>query len=131
MPTSARCERAVGRSIARTVVRAPVGQHHDLVPGPQRAAVDHAGVAPAAARLAEHPLDREAGPGAAGDAVLGRPPAGRGRLEGLEDRRPVVPGGGVGAVDDVVAVQRRDRDHGARRDPEPVGQRVHLVDDRW
>ena len=58
---------------------------------------------------ADHPLDGEA-------AVVEVAVAGDlDRLEVLEQRRPVVPGHPLAALDHVVAAQRRHRDHAARR----------------
>ena len=94
------------------------GQHDDLIALPQHAAGDLPGVAAvvvqyasasAVPALVRTQLHREA------DALTGtaRRVAGRSStrpLEVLEQRRALVPGHAVGAVDDVVAVQRADRD---------------------
>ena len=128
-PTSARCSGPSAVSSARTVVRGALGQDHDLVADAERPAVHHPGIGPSTSGLAQHPLHREAGTTAVTEAVLGGPAPGAGRLQGVEHGGPVVPGGGVGTLHHVVAVERRDGDHGARGDAEPVGQRLHVVDD--
>ena len=89
----------------------PRRQHDDVVARAPDAARDLAGVAAVVVVLVrhrpDHPLHREA-------AQLDVPVGGDlDRLEVLEQRRPVVPRHLLGAVDDVVAAQRRDRDHRA------------------
>ena len=112
-------ERAVvGADLRDRAARA--GRHDDhLVAGRERAAGELARVAALvvlAAARADRPLHREA------QRVAGRVRAHLHGLEVLEQRRPVVPGRGVRALDDVVAVQRGDRDHGRVGDVEPVGE---------
>ena len=89
-----------------------LGQDEHLVAGPQDAARHLAGGAAVVGR-ADDPLD---GQPRVVEVAVGR------HLELLEvaqDRRPVVPRRLVRRLDDVVAVQRRDRDHAAVRDAEP------------
>ena len=104
-------ERAVGGLDLGDGGALPLGEDHDLVAGPQGPAVDHAGVAATAPRGGAGPTGPGGGRPSPGAIRGPRPSRRRGRLEGLEDRRPAVPGRGVGALDHVVAVERRDRDH--------------------
>ena len=113
-----------GRRAARIVVAVPSGSTTTVVAGAEGPAADHAGVAAPAAGVAEHPLDRAAAPRVPrAPCAAAQPPAGA-ASSASSTVGPVVPGRGVGAVDHVVAVERRDRDHGARGDPEAPGQRV-------
>ena len=122
-------EGAVGRLDGADRRPGALREHHDGVTDAEGPAVHHAGVAPAPAGLAEHPLHRKPGSAAPAHPVLGRPPAGPGRLERVEHGRTVVPGRSIGTRDDVVAVQGCNGDHRARGDAEPVGQCLHLVGD--
>ena len=92
----------------------PRRQHDDLVAGAPDAAGDPPGVAAVVVVLVghrpDHPLHREAPVLDVAVAVE------LDRLEVLEQRRPGVPRHRVGAVDDVVALERRQRDH--RRVPD-------------
>ena len=99
---------AVGGYDGGDARRRPRGQDEQLVPGPQHAAGHRPGVAAevrALGRLApDDVLHREAGV----DEVLVA--ADVDRLEVVEQRGPVVPPHVLGALHDVVASQRRDRD---------------------
>ena len=101
----------------------PGRQHHDLVAGPEHARGHLAGVAAVVVQLVGHrprdPLDREAR--VLKVAVRGHVHV----LEVVEQRRPVVPVHPSGALDHVVAVERRDRDEGHVVDVElrgPAGE---------
>ena len=119
-------QRAVERLHGRDRGARAARQRHDLLPGAQRAARDLAGVAaraPAAVLGPQDPLDRQ--PHRPGPAVAGHVDL----LEMLEQRRPVVPLGGA-ALDDVVAVQGRDREGARAVDADLPGQGLELPLDR-
>ena len=88
----------------------PDGQHDHLVARAEHARGDLARVAAVVVQLVRHrardPLDREA---RVLEVAVGRHVH---VLEVVEQRRALVPGHVLGALDHVVAVQRRDRDEG-------------------
>ena len=96
-------------SMAATVLRWPGRQDDDRIAGAPGAAGDLARVAAVVVVLvrhrADHPLHREP---AVGDVQVGGE---LDRLEVVEERRPGVPRHRLGPLDDVVALQSRDRDH--------------------
>ena len=125
MPGTATSSGAVG-GLDRRDRGPPAGREHDdLVAGAPDAAGDLARVAAVVVVLVgdrpDHPLDGEA-------AVVEVAVAGDlDRLEVLEQRRPVVPGHPLAALDDVVAAQRRHRDHVHVAQPEPLARLAQLL----
>ena len=117
-------ERAVGGLDVRHA-RAPArGQDDDLVADAPRPARDLARVAAVVVVVGrhrpDHPLHREA-------AVGEVPVSGElDRLEIAEERRPVVPRRRVGALGDVVPVERRHREDAQVLDPDLLGERAQL-----
>ena len=124
-PTSAgrprRARRRRSRSTAMRVVRAR-GQDHDLVAGSQHAAGHLPGVAAVVVVLlvlrADHPLDGE--PRVGEVAVAGRPRPSRGGAAAPARRTRA---SFAERLDDVVAVQRGDRDEGDVLDGQPAARR--------
>ena len=120
-------ERAVEGLDGGDARRPPGGEDHDLVAGAQHAAGHLPGVAAVVVVLlglrADHPLHGEA-------RVV--EVARRGdldRLEVVQQRRSLVPGHVGRGLDDVVAVQRRDRDEGEVLHGQPAREVGELVDD--
>ena len=140
-PARGRRQRAVGGLDRRHRGAGAAGQHHDLVARPPRCRrrpgrrsrgsraglrVRRRGTRIGAVPRADHVLHRhpERRPHLrAGD---------RHRLEVPEQRRPVVPGGALGAIHDVVPDQRRDRDRddGVVGEAERTGEPGEVLRDR-
>ena len=118
-------DRAAGHVDRRDAGAEAGGQHEHVVAGPPDAAGDLARVAAVVVVLVghrpDHPLDGEA---AVGEVAVARE---LDLLEVVEQRRALPPRHPLGRVDEVVAVERGDRDRHLVLDAERGGEVVELL----